>query len=615
MQGNQTGKGKQGWPKNHSLFNNMMYVLRFSCKRLPSMSFLIPILSLMVGVLPLATAVASKLIISIVERGGDMDELISTLLILGTTILLMIGISALINNGMQWRFEYIAVHFKKMRINKFFDLSYDKFESPEILDLQRKALEADSSGASGVSGMIAEILKILACFVSTIASFLILSNLNIYLVVVMSFICVIRLFLMDKTKKNDKKFVWDRMSPYWRRVDYIYKSTTDFEYAKDIRAYNMNRWLKGKHEKVSDEAHALIAKSKRNWLIFAILNQFLVMAGDIFLYGYLVYSTLSKDMLISDFALYYQSTYAFIAGINAVFDCRVNMNMYSRQINDYRAFVDLPEERGMIGKKYLPKTDKFRFGVSNLSFKYPGREEYALKNVNLTISAGERLAIIGLNGAGKTTLIKLLLRLYKPTEGKIFLNGVDIEQIEKEEYYSIIAPAFQDVVIFALSFLENVAMCDKNEADEERVKQCIIDSGLAHKLTSLKYGLHTPMLKLIDSEGVDFSGGERQKLAFARALYKNVPIVIMDEPTAALDAVAEYNQYMNFDRLVQGKTVIYISHRLSSTRFCDKVAMFENGRLVEYGTHDELLLKKGRYSELYEVQAQYYKSGGVKDGQ
>ena len=241
-----------------------------------------------------------------------------------------------------------------------------------------------------------------------------------------------------------------------------------------------------------------------------------------------------------------------------------------------------------------------------MCFRYEGAKEDTIRHLNLTFPAGQRLAVVGLNGAGKTTFIKLLLRLYDVTSGEILVNGYDIRRFRRKEYYTLFAPVFQNVELFAFPLAENVSMKEPEQTDRERALKCLLRAGMEEKLQSLEKGIDTEILKVLYEDGVDLSGGERQKLALARALYKDSPIIVLDEPTAALDALAEYELYQNFDKMMEGKSAVYISHRLSSTRFCDRVAMFMNGQIVEYGTHEELLAKQGEYARMFEVQAQYY---------
>ena len=216
------------------------------------------------------------------------------------------------------------------------------------------------------------------------------------------------------------------------------------------------------------------------------------------------------------------------------------------------------------------------------------------------------MAVVGLNGAGKTTFIKLLMRLYEPTEGEILLNGVNVKEYSKTSYYKVFAPVFQDVNLFAFPLAENVSMQAPDNTDKRLSEKCLIDAGLGEKLAELPKGVDSEILKVIYDDGTDLSGGEKQKLALARALYKGSPVVVLDEPTAALDALAESKLYSDFDKLIGGNTAVYISHRLSSTQFCNEVAMFKDGEMVEHGTHRELLDKGGAYAEMFHIQAQYY---------
>ena len=266
--------------------------------------------------------------------------------------------------------------------------------------------------------------------------------------------------------------------------------------------------------------------------------------------------------------------------------------------------MDIPN--GNLSGKPVPKAKGYTFEFENVSFKYKGQESYALKNVNLTLEAGEKLAVVGLNGAGKSTFIKLLLRLYDVTEGRILMNGTDIREFNREDYYKLFSPAFQDVMVFASPMSENVSMKEPAATDKSAAEKVLRDAGLGEKVDSLEKGVDTELLKVFYDDGVDLSGGEKQKLALARALYKNADVVVLDEPTAALDALAENRLYQSFDGLIGNRSAVYISHRLSSTRFCNRVAMFKDGEMVETGTHDELMALDGAYAEMFRVQAQYY---------
>ena len=282
-------------------------------------------------------------------------------------------------------------------------------------------------------------------------------------------------------------------------------------------------------------------------------------------------------------------------------------------VNHFRTFLEIQDELPLEEPTPIPLLKPYTIEFKKVSFKYPNSERYIFKDLSFKIKAGERLAIVGINGAGKTTLVKLITRLYEPTDGEILLDGINVKNLDRAKYFDLFSVVFQDIKVLAFTVGENVAIQNRDVLDRARVMECLEQAGIKDKIASLKHGIETPMLKGLEEEGIELSGGQNQKLALARALYKNGDIVILDEPTSALDPLAEYEIYQNFDALIGDKTAIYISHRLSSTRFCDAIAFFENGEILEYGTHEELLAKKGRYAEMFNIQAQYYQLESVEE--
>lgn len=325
------------------------------------------------------------------------------------------------------------------------------------------------------------------------------------------------------------------------------------------------------------------------------------------LYGWLIYNVICRGMTIGNFSLYLGILMAFSNNVVQCFDVIADTKRASLEIDDYRSFVEL-EEQTKSGVDIIDNInfDKYEFVFENVSFKYPRQEKWVLKNINLTIDANKKLAVVGNNGAGKTTFIKLLMRLYEPTGGRILLNGIDIRKFEIKSYYKIFAPVFQDMECFAMSIKQNVSMKGLEYTNDTKVFDTLNRSGLTKKINRLDNGIQTELLKIFNNKAVDLSGGEKQKLALARALYKDANVLIFDEPTAALDAIAEDTMYRQFDKMIENKTAIYISHRLSSTRFCDQIVMFANGTIAEMGTHSELLANNKLYNEMYNMQSIYY---------
>jgi ABC-type multidrug transport system fused ATPase/permease subunit len=422
----------------------------------------------------------------------------------------------------------------------------------------------------------------------------------------MAFLSLLHFLLLDYTKHKDKIRTWDVMAPKWRKLYYMDFVTKNFDYAKDIRMFSMEGWLHKKQKYHHDDAHQLISESKDRWIKCILANDMIYLVQEGVLYAWLIFSVLFRGVTIANVFLYFGSIRTFADTLTAVLDSITDMRRRNMEINDFRTFTEYPEEDIHNNHRHVPNGVKPEFTFEHVSFRYPGQDKYALLDLNLTIQAGKRLAVVGRNGAGKTTFIKLLCRLYEPTEGKIYLNGTDIMEYDIDEYYELIAPVFQNVECFAFPFSENVSMKTKEDTDGSEAERCLKLAGLDDKLRSLTKGVQTEILKVLHDDGIDLSGGEKQKLALARAIYKNAPVVVLDEPTAALDALAEYKLYMDFDKLIGKKTAIYISHRLSSTRFCHAIAMFKDGKMVEYGTHEELLDLGKEYAQMFRVQAQYY---------
>ena len=520
-----------------------------------------------------------------------------------------------VNNRSMFLFFYVRMKIIKERIAKALTLNYEKLEDPNALDMMQRALNATGSDTEGVEGMMHSMQDALVQIVSVIAAVGIVAKVSPVLLFIMIAIEIVRFFILDFFIKRDKKNVWNFLSPYWRKINYMEYSTQDFSYGKDIRLYGMKDWLLKKMSELYAIKHKRICLSKNYWIINNALSWIFIILRQVLIYAYLIYRVINKGLSIGDFILYSGCIEVFA---NALLNLLGKLNEFkqrSMQVDDFRSFLDMPDPDDNKILKHIPESDKWEFKFENVSFKYPEQENYCLKNINVTLESGKRLAIVGLNGAGKTTFVKLLLRLYDVTEGRILLNGVDVREYDRGEYYKIFSPVFQDVNIFAFPLSENVSMKSTEKTDVSKAKEKLYEADMKEKVDSLPKGVNTELLKVLVEDGIDLSGGEKQKLGLARALYKDAPVIILDEPTAALDALAEYKLYQNFDKLIGNKTAIYISHRLSSTRFCDSVAMFMHGNLVEYGTHESLLKKGGEYAHMFEVQAQYYKEGKSATGE
>lgn len=384
---------------------------------------------------------------------------------------------------------------------------------------------------------------------------------------------------------------------------YLFQIFTSETAAKDIRLYGMQDYLCSKNEACIDAA-ACFSKEGifegKNQAEFSFVVQLL--AG--YIYVYVAVMAMSGAVTTGDVLMYSGAIITMMTGVQNVLMQYNQINYRNEYLKTYEEFINRPNMH-YDGTLPIEKRDdnEYQLSFHNVSFCYPGTKDYILKNVSLDFKIGQKLALVGMNGAGKTTLIKLLLRLYEPTGGEICLNGINIEKYDYEEYMQIFSVVFQDFKLFAFPLDENIAAAE--QMDKARLKQVLDKLGMTEFVEHLPQKEHT-LLYQENGEGVTLSGGEAQKIAIARALYKNAPFVILDEPTAALDPIAEADIYENFDSLVGGKTAVYISHRMSSCKFCDRIVVLDHGEIAEEGTHDALLKKNEIYAKLYQTQAEYY---------
>ena len=393
-----------------------------------------------------------------------------------------------------------------------------------------------------------------------------------------------------------------------RKLDYVCKKPADLTAWKDIRVYGMAGWFR--------ELYRELLQKGLDWERRASLREFLGRLADLFVillrdgaaYAVLIAGAVQGEITAEEFVLYFAavSSFAgFVGNIVTEWNAILNASLF---VCDFREYLDLPGD-GPDGAEsaegHLDHAPEIVF--DRVSFRYDGAEADTIHDLSLTIAPGERIALVGLNGAGKTTLVKLLCGLYRPRAGEIRVDGVPAGDFRREEYYKLFSPVFQDARPGPFSILENVSARLDGRGDRALAESCLRRAGLGEKLDSLPKGMDTVLDKLLDSEGTDLSGGEKQKLMLARSIYKNAPVLVLDEPTAALDPIAENQIYLQYSAMTAGKTSLFISHRLASTRFCDRILFLKDGQIAEQGTHDELMALGGAYSRLYELQSCWYR--------
>lgn len=548
----------------------------------------------------------SKVVIEFVGNNSLEDRFVLVVLKLTCIAVIFMLMQTFVTYWVDPAAYYIRPMFMLRRNQKYFDVSFERTELQEVLDIRQKSVNATRWPHNGVEGLIRKTIvftsEIATCFV---AMFILGKSSPIMIIVVVLF-GTVSYIMIDKTSALEKKYTKDEVVYEKRKEECFTKTTRDFTYGKDIRLFSVADRMIATIKELNYYIHVNVCKARNAWIKCEMASSSLEMIRELTMYAILIYLILKGKYSIADFTLYIGCVRNFASSYQTLSKTFAEMRNCSREVDDFRNFETLCDNEVQMTED-IPLVEKYKIEFRGVGFVYPSTNRYVLKNINITIETGTKLAVVGLNGAGKTTFIKLLLGLYEPTEGEILVNGVNIQKYDKNSYYRIFSPVFQDMECFAFTLAENISMKDISETDIKKADSIARKVGLGNKLDEWKAGIQTNMLKVLHDDGVTLSGGEMQKMGLARALYKNAPIAILDEPTAALDVMAESKMYEDFDELIQGHTAVYISHRLASTKFCDLIAMFENGNIIEFGTHEELMKKKGKYYEMFDMQASYYR--------
>lgn len=555
------------------------------------------------SILPLLGVYAPKLILEKLMGGSNYIDILRVIGLYVAALLLL----RVIGKWLTGKLTLLGDRFtKKVRAGigqRTMKLSFAEVESAsyrEVILLAGKAGELTS-----IFGLIQQI----CAKIITIAGLVTITvTLDPLFLMILAFVFAAKIvFTVIKQKYNEKARILyaknDREGNYLSRVAYF-----DQGAEKELRVGSLENWFMSKIKKYRKTMLQLQYKDFRYAACFEIVMYIILAIQTLLVLLLLANKYMDSEISIADFTMYFSAVTALVTAMTALTDEIGNYNRQMLGMGDYGKLVALETESldGVFGyANTLPQKNSFEIKFEDVSFAYPNTGKTALCHINLTIKDKEKLVVVGQNGAGKTTFIKLLCKFYKPTEGKITLNGIDIWTIPNTEYYRLLAAVFQDYQNFAFSFTDSIVV--GGEYNEEKLSTVLYDVGLHTLMERLPDGYNTYITKNFSKDGIEPSGGESQKLAIARAQYKDAPILILDEPTASLDAKAEDEIYRNLFRMAKNKTSVFISHRLAASTIADKIAVFAEGKLKEYGDHATLISRKGLYAEMHQKQSEGYK--------
>ena len=588
-------------------FRNIKWMIDIAyknCKRVLLFCVLTAVLEVLLNLTQLYIAPG---IIKCVEQKVSIKVLLMTILAYTLALFFINGFKKYIEENtlfsrIEVRTKIIAMVSKKCNTTSYPNTLDANFI--RLRDAAYFACEGNSEATEHIWQTLTMLLKNVG---GLIAYLFILSSFDSFLLLIIILTCFIS-FFVSRYANNWHYANKVEGEKYYHKKRYIRDKAESIKLAKDIRIFNLKDWLNELLDLVHNQYLAFRLKGEKVDLLADIIEVVLTVIRNGIAYIYLINMALNDGLSVSSFILYFVAISTLTNWVMGVLKEMSTLHKECLDISSLREFLDYPEPFKFDDGKDIPLASNYEIRLENVSFHYPECDKDIIHNLNLTIHPREKLAIVGLNGAGKTTLVKLICGLLSPSEGRVLLNGDDIGDFNRNKYYELFSAVFQDFSILDVTIAEEIAQC-KDAIDYQRIKECIDYAGLSDTIDKLPQGLNTHIGREVYLDGVLLSGGQMQRLMLARALYKNGPILLLDEPTAALDPLAESEIYQKYSDMANNKTSLFISHRLASTRFCDRIILIKDGGIKEEGSHEDLLKLNGEYAKLFEVQSRYYKQG------
>lgn len=593
----------------HSVFSNFAWSLKMLLKYSKAAFFITALfIPINIGLRYLEIYLPS-LVVSEVTNGQTLNH---SLLSIGIVMLLIMLGYIIIQALGHIRNSTLGIYRYKMTdlvTRKQLSMFYQTYEQKKVRDLANRASNATQmwDGVQPLTDIVYNGFGMLENLLGYILFGSVISFASPWLVPILTVAPIVNILSVKAYNK------WEyahrsKMTDLNQKLGHVEELPDDFAAAKDIRIYSMASWLRECYRDLSDQRSKWDRNVVKKSFLSRIADLVVILIRDGGAYALLIHMFYSGKIGIDEFVLYFAAISSFASWVGGIISCWNKANTVSLKLCDFRDFVDYPEYDGSgIAKAADHMNTVPEIEFKNVSFRYDGAEQDTIHDLSLKIKSGEKLALVGLNGAGKTTLVKLLCGLYRPTSGEIFFNSIPLSDFKREDYYKLISPVFQEIRTAFFSLAETVSGKSTSETDLEKAETCMRQAGLGAKIDALPDGIHTKLNKKVHENGTELSGGEAQKLMLARALYKDAPLLILDEPTAALDPIAESKIYNEFNVMAKNKTSLFISHRLASTSFCDRIILLENGNITEEGTHQELMGANGTYKGLFDIQSCWYK--------
>ena len=602
--------------KKYHILQNIGYMISFYKKEMSIFLWMCLFEILLGSIIPYLEIYLPKFVVELVTNRYSMQQAVRNMVLFGLFFVFVEAVKGGCEQGKYFLYNGKRNDVAAMLFLKSLRIPFSNTEEGNANNLYWKALHSvDGGDYSAMYRFSYDTVNILINLICFFLYSTVLGYLSFWIMILLLVLSLIQYALCISEVRYMERYR-DRYTDFYKKRSYLHSMMGKEEAAKDIRIFSMKQWLNYHNDVLISLKRGIDKEKMTKEKIYWQAGSLLALGRDLFAYIYLIRQAQAGIIDAGEFVLYFGAITGFAVFVNSIMTSFASLQEGNISLNHLRSYLELEEEDVHSGSRSIRELQTpVSFTFRDVSFRYPSKEEgtkgeaedpgqWIFRHLNLTIHGGEKIAIVGTNGAGKTTLVKLLCGLYEPQEGEILVNGISIKEFPKEELYRLYAAVFQEPFIMPFTLGENLAL--SKDYNKEQCFSALEEAGLKELFQKRGYTLDTYFGKDMGEDGIELSGGQKQRFLLARALYKDAPVLILDEPTAALDPIAESEIYDEYAKLSKDKTAIFISHRLASTRFSDRILLIGNQGILEEGTHEELIQKNGVYAEMFEVQKSYY---------